>query len=724
MQPPIASMLQSNWQGIPIERMRRINTHFLLCVTLAGATTLLFFFPVLFSGQAFFFRDVHRWFYPMKHFLGTAMAAGELPYWCSQYFCGVPFLSDIQSGVFYPPSILLAILPSPDALSMYVALHFFLAFIFCFYFARSAGLQAAPALVAAVGFCWGGYLLSSVNTLNNLTTAVWLPAVLLAVDRAVAGTRPNGFLWVVPAFSLCLLGGEPQLFLMIAVTAIGYGMVRSCGHPGSNRMAVIRHAGWIAASAAAALAVCMVQIGPMLTDYLHSARHGGIPFDEATRFSLDWDGLRHLVVPIRFHADFVTRPDVLSAYYPGSGQLPWLLTAYPGMLCIPLAVYGVIRHFTGSTLFWLTAFFVSIVLALGHHTPVYRLFYLIAPFFRFPEKFMLVAVFSLIMLTAVGADCLQQRNAGVSRLRRWLFLLPVLLFIDLLWAHVHLNPTVPKDFYRYHHSGYTPILSDPGRFRVYVDSQMPPLKKPASIMDHHSRWQMLLLPNLGILHGVNHVGGKSGLELRYQYFITEMLNRPWTEKVAFLKLANVKYIVSAHALDSVAELKDHVVRVSPNVYRLADHMPRGWMAGRAVPTGGAGPGLIGRHAIDFRTSYFLETDGSEASGRLYHAGVDRLDYVRNGEIHATVTPEQPAVLVLSEAAYPGWRVFVNGEEKPLLRLNFFFQGVALAPGTHDVVFLYRPRHVAVFSAVSVTAVLLWTLLLAGSAWKRRRPIGT
>jgi hypothetical protein len=704
--------------------MRRANSHFLLCATLAGGTTLLFFYPVLFTGQVFFFRDIHRWFYPMKYFLGTTLAGGELPYWSSQYFCGAPFLSDLQSGVFYPPSILMAALPFPEALSVYVALHFFLAFIFCFLFARATGAHVAPALFAAIGFCWGGYLLSSVNTLNNLTTAVWLPAVLLAVDRAVTGTRPTGFLWVVAAFSLCLLGGEPQLFLMIAVTAAGYGLLRSWGQAAGNRMAVIRHAGWIAASAVAALAVCMVQMGPMFIDYINSARQGGIPFEEATRFSLDWDGLRRLVVPIRFNADFVNRPDALSAYYPGSGRLPWLLTAYPGMLCIPLAVYGALRRFTGSTLFWLTAFFVSIVLALGNHTPVYRLFYMAAPFFRFPEKFMLIATFSLVMLAVAGADCLQQRCASASRLRRWLILLPILLFIDLLWAHVHLNPVVPKEFYQYHHSAYAPILSDPGRFRVYVDSQMPPLKEPTSIMDHHARWQMLLLPNLGVLHGLDHVGGKSGLELRYQYFITELLNRPWPEKAAFLKLANVKYIVSAYALDSVAELKDQIVRVSPNVFRLVGHMPRGWMAGQAVPTEGAGPELIGRQAIDFRTSYFLGTWPAEAAGSRYHAVVDRLDYVRNGEIHATVTPEQQAVLVLSEAAYPGWRVFVDGEEQPLLQPNFFFQGVALAPGPHDVVFLYRPPYFYVFSTISGIAVLLWAVLLVGSAWKQRRPIGT
>ena len=74
-------------------------------ILIAVALNILFFYPAVFSDKTFFFRDIHRWFYPMKYFLATSYKAGEIPFRCSNYFCGSPFMSDIQSGVFYPLSL-------------------------------------------------------------------------------------------------------------------------------------------------------------------------------------------------------------------------------------------------------------------------------------------------------------------------------------------------------------------------------------------------------------------------------------------------------------------------------------------------------------------------------------------------------------------------------------------------------------------------------------------
>ena len=74
-------------------------------IVLALVTLLLFFHPLLFSSKTLFLRDIHRLFYPMKYFLASSLRNGALPFWCPHTFCGSPFLSDIQSGVFYPLSL-------------------------------------------------------------------------------------------------------------------------------------------------------------------------------------------------------------------------------------------------------------------------------------------------------------------------------------------------------------------------------------------------------------------------------------------------------------------------------------------------------------------------------------------------------------------------------------------------------------------------------------------
>jgi LPXTG-motif cell wall-anchored protein len=58
-----------------------------------------------------------------------------------------------------------------------------------------------------------------------------------------------------------------------------------------------------------------------------------------------------------------------------------------------------------------------------------------------------------------------------------------------------------------------------------------------------------------------------------------------------------------------------------------------------------------------------------------------------------VTAHGPGMLVVPEIAYPGWSVFVDGVEKNLHTRDEILMGVDLAPGTHRVKFVFRPRSV-------------------------------
>ena len=100
----------------------------------AVALSILFFYPVLFSDKTFYLRDIHQWFYPMKFFLANSLKAGSIPFWCPNYFCGSPFMSDIQSGVFYPISLVFLLFPFSGSFNIYIVIHFILGFCFFYQF--------------------------------------------------------------------------------------------------------------------------------------------------------------------------------------------------------------------------------------------------------------------------------------------------------------------------------------------------------------------------------------------------------------------------------------------------------------------------------------------------------------------------------------------------------------------------------------------------------------
>lgn len=100
----------------------------------------------------------------------------------------------------------------------------------------------------------------------------------------------------------------------------------------------------------------------------------------------------------------------------------------------------------------------------------------------------------------------------------------------------------------------------------------------------------------------------------------------------------------------------------------------------------------------------------------------------HGPIHHTwnsaavsVDVARQGLLVTTETWYPGWKVYVDGKETPLYRVNYNYRGVFLAPGSHAVVFKYEPKSFRIGTLVSLGAIG-FVLALAALRWfctKRR-----
>ena len=77
--------------------------------------------------------------------------------------------------------------------------------------------------------------------------------------------------------------------------------------------------------------------------------------------------------------------------------------------------------------------------------------------------------------------------------------------------------------------------------------------------------------------------------------------------------------------------------------------------------------------------------------------------------------DTPALLVLADNFYPGWRAEIDGHASAILRVNYNQRGVALSGGRHRVLFSYQPQPVLLGLLVSGMSLLLllW--------WMNRQP---
>ncbi|MCP5519413.1 MAG: hypothetical protein H7A45_19390 [Verrucomicrobiales bacterium] len=112
--------------------------------------------------------------------------------------------------------------------------------------------------------------------------------------------------------------------------------------------------------------------------------------------------------------------------------------------------------------------------------------------------------------------------------------------------------------------------------------------------------------------------------------------------------------------------------------------------------------------------------GGEASGAdaPSNSKVSFVDYAPKRLI-LEATPDRPSVLLLNDHYAPGWRVFVDDREAPLLRCNYLMRGVFLEPGRHRVEFRYRASVVPFLISLAAlgAGAALWTIMVV----RGRRP---
>lgn len=330
---------------------------------------------------------------------------------------------------------------------------------------------------------------------------------------------------------------------------------------------------------------------------------------------------------------------------------------------------------------------------------------------------MFLASFSLLVIAAFGFDKL----TSIFKKRRLrhghLFsLIIILLVVDLFLAHRDINPVCDSTIYGTYHPRLQAVLDDPEKFRIYVD---PESRLPAS-MNHTIKniligSQMFLVPHLGILQDLDHVGGHTPLQLLYQYLIkTEVLSKSWEEKCRFLRLSNVKYIISSEDLGKNADLKNHIIKINANVYEVKDSLPRAWIIGQLIPIKKNSINELLNPSFDPATSAFTKGNIVYKYDSPYFKKIDTINRKKNGNISIELTADAPGVLVVAESSYPKWTVFVDGVEKKILYLNFLFMGVEVDKGKHKVLFKYRPQHFGLFLLISSCSLGLF--ILAWPCW--------
>lgn len=384
----------------------------------------LYFNDVLTGRLLLTERDLSIFFIPPRIEWVGMVRDGQMPLWTPYWYCGVPLLADILTGVLYPINILLVILPFDIAYNFIIVFHFFLAGYFTYLLIRRLKGTVSAALAGALVFMFSGYLLSVHNLLTHLLSVAWLPAVLLWYQGYLESRQSRPLVWMVLCLAMMFLGGGIEiLYGTLIIIAVLWVFPNPFGVKGEEEVPLRKKILALGLVSVLLTLVVAVQLLPFLELASKSIRARGLPYKMAIIWSLDFKDFIQFFIPDPYGYRFSE-----SAYWENQS---WLKTIYLGIIPFVLSVFFVLEA-RRRVISFLVVALVSLLLSLGGNTPVYRLLYDYFPVFdsiRYPVKFLFIFVFFISVAAGFGFDALnrqiQERNRLAGRLIRSLLVLSV-----------------------------------------------------------------------------------------------------------------------------------------------------------------------------------------------------------------------------------------------------------------------------------------------------------
>jgi len=743
-----------------------------LALATVGFFWRLLFTPVWMPADG---GDLLSFLFPLYHFAAQSLKGGEVPLWNPYLYGGAPFAADIQTGLFYPINLLLFFLV-PEitfrTLELTSVLHFFLAGVsmyLCLRFIRKdEPIGRLASLAGAIAFMFSDLFIIHFGNLNMIAAASWLPLVFLFYHRALTERRVNYALLSGLFLGVAILAGHIQPIFHILFLLGLYLLYRLYLAYRGDRGAISLLLGLTALTLIIALGATAFLLLPGYEMMRHSLR-AEIPYEEATRFSLTPAQLIGLLNP---------------GFFGRGPRLSWGLwdrveVGYIGVLPLLLASLALLFRRDFLSRFLLLLAVISLLLALGDSAILHGWLYGLVPGFkqlRAPARFILLLDFALAFLAALGLDeilrplshgkhalfkevlrlsfpaflaitlltaplayavlifsqdkdpVILQRIANATRGQvlfllflggslfllyirghRWVrpkvvgFLAIGLIFVDLAatGAYIDIGTTDPTRGFE-HAAAIEFLKGEEAFYRIEVPQELWGLWQP----------DLALIQRLFDVEGIYTPLKLADFE-RYRQAIGSRSSPLYT----FL---NVKYLITqkgASPGEGYLLAFDGDPRV--DIY-LTSAFPRAFIVYRSQVAADHESAWAAIQAPGFNPAYTVVVEGGKALEGGASEGRAVITSYSLNEIKLEVEAAREGYLVLSEVYYPGWRVYVDGVEKPVLRANYAFRAVYLAPGLHQVRLVFAPTSWKVgvlIGAVTWLALLFWG---AGQIWGRLR----
>ena len=708
--------------------------------------------------------DLVTSFYPFRAIASRSIHEGTLPLWNPYFQAGAPFQADSQSSLFYPLNFFYYVLPLPIAWTVCLVVRMFLAGVFTTLFVRSIGGTRAGAVFSGITFASCGFITAwQGQPLGD--AAIWLPLIGYAVHRLHTDHSKVSVSLLAFSFAMPVLAGHPETAAHLTLAGASMALawcVGSVPHRGRYSSAAFLLS--FALAGILALGLASIQVIPTL-EWLRQ-------MDEALQFN--WPGLPWRQALAWVSRDVIRGPNSAGVWIPEGAAYVGMIGLLAASLAPFHKARRFVALLTAMTVLSAgIAYGIEPLRWLVSHIPVIAglknsRMILIASFgmaalgglgisaleneTAFPSRRRLMALF-LLGIAVVFTFLLVYRLQAVTQFkveftRRPSFsrALLVLSLVPIVWRlhgglRGRLFPFIACSLaafdlvtFSYGYMGFAkpdeifppaPAFdflakqNDPMRFRIAQIGL--PYSANANIM-----YQSSSADGYEVCATLPRVFALDFTENRWDgiQFIPE---RVLNSRDRRLDMLNLKYFILTR---NAPEFKQFTVaerfRLVFNngyvaIFENKSVLPRAF----AVPASGVEV-IQGRkdqlerlrnRSFDPERSVILSaplrlagTSGEPVSP-LFKSEVELTNGQMN-ELAFHAQASEPAVLVLSQTYYPGWKATVDGQEVPVFPANLALTGIPLPAGVHNVRFVFQPLSFKVGAALTLVSVMIAVGLVA------------
>ncbi len=683
----------------------------------------------------FLITDPVRQQYVWRKLAVDELKNGNLPIWNPYNFSGNPLLANFQSAVFYPLNILFFIFSFNLAWGLLVFLQPVLAGFFLYLYLRFLKVSKIGSLLGSLCFAFCGYSIAWLEWNTIIHTLLWLPLILLSIEKILLGPR-KWFLILLLALISSFFAGHMQVFFYVFLITIIYILIRTIQLKQNDKNTILLFVICFMLFAA----ITSIQWLPTLKFISLSNRTYDLGDWTKPGWFIPWQNLIQFVAP-----DFFGNP--ATANYWGIWNYGEFV-GYLGIIPLIFALSAIIFRRDKKTLFFSLLAFVALIFVLP--TPLAKLPYILKlPFLSTsqPTRLMSIVDFSLSILAAFGFDwfiknkndkkivsvilslflllgfcwlaVVGNRSLGLEIssdtilvARKNLILPSVILLISgiliiLKTKYINRFETLFKcliillvvlDLFRFGWK-FTPFSPENWLF--------PQTKLTEYLTDNASYWRIMSLdrqimpPNFDSTYGFLDVSGYDPLYLSNYSQLAGAWGRnapnitpasfnriitPDTLNNFFPDLLGIKYLLS---FDKLPENDFTLLDQEGQTYLFENKkvFPRAFLVEELINTSNQQEEIEKMFSLGDKLRYTAVTSQKIRvnSNILNPSESVIITQYRPNKIEMRVRSDYERMLVLTDIYYPVWQAYIDEEKTEIYPVDFALRGIIVPPGEHKII---------------------------------------